>query len=175
MKNDAARGRIYLPLSELKKFNVSEAEILASKYSDRFARSPPAWPRAPRSFYRLAQQSLPPEDRQAMVAAELMGSVYWRLLQKLERQAFHVFGPTPPRLSKGHKLALIFQSWLRHVVGRHAAAYGCPVNGRRPAPWPSRRRLIVNADDFGRSPSVNAAVVRAHRDGHSDLGQPDGQ
>jgi hopanoid biosynthesis associated protein HpnK len=27
------------------------------------------------------------------------------------------------------------------------------------------RRLIVNADDFGRSPSINAAVIRAHRDG----------
>jgi hopanoid biosynthesis associated protein HpnK len=29
----------------------------------------------------------------------------------------------------------------------------------------SRRRLIVNADDFGRSDSINEAVVRAHRDG----------
>jgi hopanoid biosynthesis associated protein HpnK len=29
----------------------------------------------------------------------------------------------------------------------------------------SRRRLIVNADDFGLSPSVNEAVVRAHREG----------
>jgi len=28
-----------------------------------------------------------------------------------------------------------------------------------------RRRLIVNADDFGRSASINAAVVQAHRDG----------
>ncbi len=27
------------------------------------------------------------------------------------------------------------------------------------------RRLIVNADDFGRSSSINEAVVRAHRDG----------
>ena len=27
------------------------------------------------------------------------------------------------------------------------------------------RRLIVNADDFGRSSSINAAVIRAHRDG----------
>jgi chitin disaccharide deacetylase len=27
------------------------------------------------------------------------------------------------------------------------------------------RRLIVNADDFGRSASINAAVVRAHREG----------
>jgi hopanoid biosynthesis associated protein HpnK len=29
----------------------------------------------------------------------------------------------------------------------------------------ARRRLIVNADDFGRSPSINEAVVRAHREG----------
>jgi chitin disaccharide deacetylase len=28
-----------------------------------------------------------------------------------------------------------------------------------------RRRLIVNADDFGRSPSINRAIVRAHREG----------
>ena len=26
------------------------------------------------------------------------------------------------------------------------------------------RRLIVNADDFGRSASINAAVIRAHRE-----------
>ncbi len=32
------------------------------------------------------------------------------------------------------------------------------------APHPARR-LIVNADDFGRSPSINQAVVRAHREG----------
>ena len=29
----------------------------------------------------------------------------------------------------------------------------------------ARRRLIVNADDFGRSSSINAAVIRAHREG----------
>ncbi len=29
----------------------------------------------------------------------------------------------------------------------------------------SRRRLIVNADDFGRSSSINQAVIRAHREG----------
>ena len=33
----------------------------------------------------------------------------------------------------------------------------------RPAKTPTR--LIVNADDFGLSPSVNAAVLRAHREG----------
>ena len=36
---------------------------------------------------------------------------------------------------------------------------------RSPMPWPSERRLIVNADDFGSSLTVNAAVLRAHREG----------
>src|SRR5512142_728390 len=36
-------------------------------------------------------------------------------------------------------------------------------NGRDPTLPP--RRLIVNADDFGRSRSINQAVIRAHRDG----------
>jgi hopanoid biosynthesis associated protein HpnK len=30
---------------------------------------------------------------------------------------------------------------------------------------PETRRLVVNADDFGRSPSINEAVIRAHREG----------
>jgi phytoene synthase len=35
VRTDAKRGRIYLPQSELKRFNVTEDEILNSKYSDR--------------------------------------------------------------------------------------------------------------------------------------------
>ena len=36
----------------------------------------------------------------------------------------------------------------------------------RPDPAPAAgRRLIVNADDFGRSASINAAVLQAHREG----------
>jgi len=34
-----------------------------------------------------------------------------------------------------------------------------------PASARASRRLIVNADDFGRSPSINEAVIRAHREG----------
>jgi hopanoid biosynthesis associated protein HpnK len=38
--------------------------------------------------------------------------------------------------------------------------------GPEPTAGPaSRRRLIVNADDFGRSSSINSAVIRAHREG----------
>ncbi|MGD0261839.1 MAG: hopanoid biosynthesis-associated protein HpnK [Verrucomicrobiota bacterium] len=36
---------------------------------------------------------------------------------------------------------------------------------RRPSPNSGPRRLIVNADDFGHSASINQAVLRAHREG----------
>jgi phytoene synthase len=126
VKNDAARGRIYLPQSGLKKFNVSEQEILDSKYSDRYFALAASVAARARNFYRLARETLPPEDRRNMVAAELMGSVYWQLLIKLERGKFDVFGATPLKLSKPHKLALIFKSWLRHVAGSTSPNYGQP-------------------------------------------------
>jgi len=63
VKNDAARGRIYLPQSELEKFRVGEAEILAGKYSDRYFTLATNAPECAKHFYSLAQKTLPPEDR----------------------------------------------------------------------------------------------------------------
>lgn len=121
---DAERGRIYLPQSELARFNVSEKEILNFEYSDRYRKVAESVAARAKKFYQLARETLPAEDRRSMVAAELMGSVYWRLLRKLERQQFNVFGPNPPRLSKGQKLFLIFRSWCRFVSGATSPNYG---------------------------------------------------
>jgi 15-cis-phytoene synthase len=124
VKTDAARGRIYLPQSGLKQFNVTEDEILNSKYSDRYFALAGSVAARAKCFYQLAQKTLPAEDRQSMIAAELMGSVYWRLLQKLGANRFNVFGPQPVTLSRPHKLALIFRSWLRFSFGSTAPDYG---------------------------------------------------
>ncbi|MGB7746096.1 MAG: presqualene diphosphate synthase HpnD [Verrucomicrobiia bacterium] len=126
VKTDAARGRIYLPLSELKRFSVTEDEILNGQYSERYLKLAASVTARARDFYRLARETLPAEDRRSMAAAELMGSVYWRLLQKLEANRFNVFGAQPLKLSKPHKLALIFQSWLRFIFGATASNYGTP-------------------------------------------------
>jgi phytoene synthase len=124
VKNDAARGRIYLPQTELKRFGVSEQEILGSVYSDRYLDLARHVAARARHFYQLARTTLPPADRQAMVAAELMGSVYWQLLQKLERGGFNVFGPRPLKLSKARKITLILRSWLRYATGVRQSDYG---------------------------------------------------
>jgi len=59
-----------------------------------------------------------------MVAAELMGSVYWRLLRKLDRQNFDVFGHKMTRLGKGQKLLLVLRAWFRFAVGAMTPNYG---------------------------------------------------
>ncbi len=124
VRTDAERGRIYLPCCELTNFQVAEQEILESIYSDRFCALAKRVAERAREFYRQARQSLPAEDRRSMIAAELMGTVYWRLLNKLERQQFNVFGPKPTRLSKSHKCLLILQTWLKVASGAMSPCYG---------------------------------------------------
>jgi phytoene synthase len=124
VRTDAERGRIYLPLSELARFKVTEKEILNFEYSERFQKLAESVAERAKKFYQLARETLPAEDRRSMVAAELMGTVYWRLMQKLEDQRFDVFGPTPTRLSKGQKLMLIFRSWCRFIFRVASPNYG---------------------------------------------------
>ncbi|MGO8675266.1 MAG: phytoene/squalene synthase family protein [Limisphaerales bacterium] len=124
VRTDALRGRIYLPLAELARCRVTPEEILRGEYSDRFFDLARAAASRARHFYQLARQTLPAADRRAMVAAELMGSVYWRLLLKIERRRFDVFGPRPVRLNKGRKILLVLGAWRRFLSGATAPSYG---------------------------------------------------
>ena len=121
---DAQRGRIYLPLSELARFRVEPEEILRGQYSERFVALAGSVAEKARHFYGEARRVLPVEDRRSMVAAELMGSVYWQLLRKLEQERFQVFGPKVARLNQMQKLLLIARTWVRLAAGSMAPAYG---------------------------------------------------
>jgi len=124
VRSDAGRGRIYLPLSELKTCGVAPEEILRGEYSDRFARLAGNVAARARNFYHLARTTLPAEDRRSMAAAELMGAVYWRLLLRLEARQFQVFGARPVRLGRPYKLLLILRCRLRSALGRNDSDYG---------------------------------------------------
>jgi phytoene synthase len=126
VRTDAGRGRIYLPQAELDKFGVTPDEILQHRFSPRYQALAASVAGRAKHFYSLARQTLPAEDRKAMVAAELMGSVYWRLLNKLEANQFNVFGPQPIRISTSHKLLLVLRSWIRFASGARTPNYGGP-------------------------------------------------
>jgi len=124
VRTDAARGRIYLPQAELQRWGVTEAEILEGKFSERYQQLAEAVAKRARGFYRLARQTLPPEDRRSMIAAELMGAVYWQLLQKLEVRHYDVFGPRLIRLGKPRKLWLILRTWFKLSLDHTSPNYG---------------------------------------------------
>ncbi len=124
VKSDALRGRIYLPLTELERFAVRPEEIIECRYSPRFHELAKSVAARARNFYVMAREALPAADRRSMVSAELMGAVYWRLLEKLESREFNVFGPEPTRLSKGHKIFLILRAWCRMWTGTLVPNYG---------------------------------------------------
>jgi hypothetical protein len=63
-------------------------------------------------------------DRRSMATAELMGTVYWNLLRKLESRRFNVFVPGKTRLNKVQKVFLIFRMWYRVWRGNLIPNYG---------------------------------------------------
>jgi phytoene synthase len=113
VRTDAQRNRIYLPQSELQRHRVTPDEILGLQYSDRFAALASSVAGEAKKYYALARQTLPAADRRSMIAAELMGSVYWSLLEKLENSRFQVFGPVSTHLTKLQKTLLILRTWRR--------------------------------------------------------------
>ena len=127
VRGDAERGRIYLPLAELERHKVSPEEILRLEYSERFERLAASVASQAKKFYAEAGRTLPPVDRRSMIAAELMGSVYWRLLRELERRHFDVFNGCPVRLSRGQKLVLVWRTWCRLAIGAAAPNYATPA------------------------------------------------
>ena len=124
VRNDAERGHIYIPLAELARYGVSEQAILNLCYSEKFQVLAASVAARAKSFYRKARVSLPASDRGSMIAAELMGSVYWDLLCHLERRRFDVFRDDRVRVSRCRKAFLILRTWLRLRLGFETPHYG---------------------------------------------------
>lgn len=122
--NDAVRGRIYIPEDQLRRFGVTADEILNHQPSERFQALARWLASRARDYFGRARATLPASDRRNMVAAELMGSVYWRLLRVLEKETFPVLSAVPVRLSKATKISVILRAWMRVKTGLPLAAYG---------------------------------------------------
>jgi phytoene synthase len=124
VNSDAQRHRLYLPLAECRRFGVDPEEILQGRYAANYLRLAEHLAGVAKEFYRQARESLPPVDRRSMATAELMGSVYWHLLRKLERRRFNVFDREETRLNKLQKVFLIGRTWYRVWRGNLLPNYG---------------------------------------------------
>ena len=111
---DLRDGRIYLPREDLARFDYSETELQDRQYNERFVRLMEFEAARARQFFGRAAALLPREDRQSMVAAEIMGSVYRGLLRRMERDKFRVF-EKEYRLNKLEKAGRIAAQLLRSL------------------------------------------------------------
>lgn len=112
---DAARGRIYLPLDELRQFGYPEDALLGGVYNDAFVELMRFQCERAKDYYRTASAAMPGEDQRALLAAEIMRAIYRRLLLKIEQQRYDVFR-TNVALPKSHKLLLAAGLWLRSTL-----------------------------------------------------------
>lgn len=88
--DDARRGRIYLPVSELQQFDVKAHEILNRVYSDRFTALMKFQAERAHRSYDEALALLPEADRAAQRPGLMMGNIYRTLLREIEAENFQV-------------------------------------------------------------------------------------
>ena len=88
--DDARRGRIYLPMAELKQFDVKAAELLERKYSDRFTALMRFQAERAHRSYDEAFALLGDADRAAQKPGLMMANIYRSLLREIEAEDFAV-------------------------------------------------------------------------------------
>jgi phytoene synthase len=108
---DARRGRIYLPLDEMARFGVAEADLLNGRDSDAFKALMQFQYERAVAHYESALAHLPALARRAQRPGLVMAAIYRSLLDEIRRDDFPVLRArislTPLR-----KLWLAGRTWL---------------------------------------------------------------
>jgi phytoene synthase len=114
IKDDLARGRVYLPLEDLAAYRCTIADLEAGVVSGPVRALLEFECSRAREFYRLATEVRPPEDRRKLVAAEIMRAVYFETLKRIERTGpggYDVF-TARVRVSRPRQAAIALKQWL---------------------------------------------------------------
>lgn len=109
---DARRGRIYLPQSDLAEFGVAEADLLAGRASEAFTRLMEFQYQRAIATYDQALTLLPAADRKAQRPGLIMAAIYRTLLDEIRRDGYPVlrYRTALPPL---RKLWIAWRTWIR--------------------------------------------------------------
>jgi len=109
---DARKGRIYLPVSELQQFHVTAADILKTRHSENFERLMRFQTERAQRSYDEALALLPQQDRRAQRPGLIMASIYRTLLDEIEHDSFKVLTQRVS-LTPIRKLWLTWKTYVR--------------------------------------------------------------
>src|SRR4051812_49294827 len=110
--DDARRNRIYLPMDELKKFEVPASDILNARYSDNFTRLMHFQAERAQAYYTKALDMLPAEDRRSQRAGLIMAAIYRTVLDEIAADGFKVLNQRTS-LTPMRKLWIAVRTWLK--------------------------------------------------------------
>ena len=109
---DARRGRIYLPIEDLQRFEVPAKDLLEARYSDAFRELMAFQAERAEKFYDQAFAQLPAIDRKAQRPGLVMAAIYRTLLREIARDGFLVLDRRTS-LTPLRKVWLAGTTWLR--------------------------------------------------------------
>ncbi|MFW2374653.1 MAG: presqualene diphosphate synthase HpnD [Gammaproteobacteria bacterium] len=90
VREDAQRGRVYIPVDELEKFAVSLDDLHRPTSSDAVCELFKFQADRARSYYQQAFDKLPAEDRYSQRTGLIMAEIYYSLLDEIELDGFKV-------------------------------------------------------------------------------------
>jgi len=109
---DARRGRVYLPIDELKRFDVPLADILNGRHSDNFRRLMEFQIERAEQYYAQAMAALPAIDRKAQRPGLVMAAIYRTLLDEIKRDGCQVLSQRTS-LPPMRKLWIAWRTWIK--------------------------------------------------------------
>ena len=115
VRDDARRGRIYLPQEDLRRFGYTEEDLFAGRYTPEFVNLMRFECERARRYFDAARDALKDEDKYYFFAARIMWSIYAHLLCRIERSDYNVI-TRRISLPRFLKLLITFRYWLSHQL-----------------------------------------------------------
>lgn len=110
---DARRDRVYLPLDELARFQVSVADIMHARESDGFRQLMEFQIERALGYYREAFRLLPAADRRPQRAGLIMAAIYQTLLAEIRNDGSKVLTQRTS-LTPLRKLWIAWKTWIKN-------------------------------------------------------------
>ena len=112
---DARRGRIYLPLDELKKAKVTEDDILQSRETPAVKELMEYQIERAESYYDKALRELPAEDAKQQRAGLMMAAIYRTLLREIKADSAEKVLNFKTKLPPFRKILLAVQTYFKYA------------------------------------------------------------
>lgn len=110
--NDLRRGRVYLPQEDMARFGVTPADLAAGRVTGPVRELLAFECRRARTYFERAANERPREDARRLIAAEIMGAIYFEILRRIEARHFDVF-TARIRVPRLHRAWIALKTWTR--------------------------------------------------------------